>query len=201
MSEEETSSTRPPRNASERERDLKIEAEMYLKGKSQQEIAVKLNLSPATVSRDLKSLHEQWREARTIDMTTAKNAELARLDVLEASYWTAWENSLKTAHAQTEAISGPGSTVSLNSKRQQFGDPRFLNGVMACIQKRCEILGLNAPKQMDLRNNGKPMWAQFINATINLPPGAKSLEVGQQIQDAISVDPIDVESESAESTP
>ena len=37
-------------------------------------------------------------------------------------------------------------------KEEQIGDPRFLDGIMKCISKRCEILGLDAPKKAAFSN-------------------------------------------------
>ncbi len=160
--------TGQPRSESQKERDLRREADMYFRGKSQQEICAELELSPATVSRDLKSLQQEWRESRLYDMNAAKNKELARIDALERTYWEGWEKSLQMAHSTSEGISGPGSTVTLNSEREQFGDPRFLNGVMSCIEKRCAILGLNAPKEVVPGGPGQLTWAQFIGANITI---------------------------------
>jgi len=145
---------------------------MYLRMIPQYKIAEELNLSPATVSRDIRELHEEWKTSRLYDMNEAKRKELARIDVLERQYWEGWELSKQKAHSEADAIAGPGSTVTLHQKREQFGDPRYLNGIMSCINKRCEILGLNAPKSLEL-NPGKT-WAQFIgvqNNIMNLPPG------------------------------
>jgi hypothetical protein len=140
---------------------------MYLRGVMQGDIAKELQLSHATVSRDLALLQKEWQTARLYDMNEAKNKELARIDVLERTYWDGWERSKLDAEAETEAISSPGNTVLLHSSRGQNGDPRFLQGIMTCIERRCSILGIDAPKRADLTSGGEKMsWAKFVNARV-----------------------------------
>ena len=51
----------------------------------------------------------------------------------------------------TEAIEGKTPRRKASVKKEgQAGDPRFLDGVLKCVERRCSILGLDAPKQFKL---------------------------------------------------
>lgn len=128
---------KPARSKSEEEADRRNIAALYLRGDTQMEIAAKLRVSQATVSRDLVVIQEQWKIERVQDINEAKQRELSRVDNLEREYWQAWEAS----------------------KAKQVSDPRYLAGVMSCIDKRCAILGIEAPKRTDLTTNGKELGA------------------------------------------
>lgn len=130
-------------------------ASMYLRGRLQAEIAEELKISPATVSRDLKALQEEWRRSALIDIDTAKARELAKIDELECTYWVAWERSQEDAESETKKVvdSGDGKRYEAQTQRKgQAGDPRFLQGIQWCIERRCKILGADAPMQVDVSN-------------------------------------------------
>lgn len=113
-------------------RDRLRMSDLYLQGRLQADIASELGLSEATVSRDLKALHKEWLAGSRIGFSKAKARELAKIDRLEREYWEAWKRS---------RIEG------------QAGDPRFLAGIQWCIERRCKIMGIDAPTKMDLRIN------------------------------------------------
>ena len=113
------SGRRRPR--AQRMRDRRRIADLYLRGTLQCDIAAELELSESTVSRDLATLYKQWRVSALVDIGKAKAQELAKLDHLEATYWQAWQKSV--------------------------GDLRYLAGVQVCIDRRCKLLGLDAPEE------------------------------------------------------
>jgi transcriptional regulator with XRE-family HTH domain len=133
-------------------------ARRYLRGLSQQAIAADLNIGQATVSRDLKALQSAWQESALIDIDAAKARELARIDELERTYWAEWSESREarrieaTKKVQTEGnAEGEGGSTRAEAmirKEERLGDPRYLEGVRWCIQRRCDILGIDAPKKV-----------------------------------------------------
>ena len=124
-------------------------AEAYLPGVPQYQIAAQVGLSAAQVSRDLVVLHEQWltRAAATID--TAKAAELAKLDALERTYWQAWEASTQP-QKRTRTADRAGTKSAEVGSVTRDGNPAFLAGVLGCIDRRCKILGVDAPLNVNL---------------------------------------------------
>lgn len=126
-------------------------ADMYLHGKTQEEIAKEIGVSRVQITLDLKEIRVWWRERTSMDLDEHKAEELAKIDRLEAEYWKGWEDSrrpTKVSSAQaTTAGKHPGKTVT-NKEITSAGDPRFLTGVAQCIEQRCKILGLHAPTKL-----------------------------------------------------
>jgi hypothetical protein len=165
------------RTGPEREADLILEARMYLEGYSQREIADRIcdirhyNISAQQVSQDMKKVRNRWLDSQIKDFDQAKAHELSKIDNLEREYWEAWRGSLKIAteiysekeegsmNADAKAVTGvnspPGKPVYSKSKvkkkeTQTFGEPRYLEGIRWCIDKRCKIFGLDAPSRVSI---------------------------------------------------
>lgn len=137
------------RKPAEVERDRRNIARLYLQGMVQAEIAHELKISQPTVSREIKTLVTEWRQERVYDINEAKAKELAKLDVLEVEYWEAWRRSQGETEKTTSG-SMVGGSVRYSVTETQVGDPRFLDGVFKCIKGRCEILGVEAPKEVGI---------------------------------------------------
>lgn len=144
-----------------------IVAERYLRGAYMSQIADELEVDTATISRDLAELRKEWLERSINHIDQKKAIELAKLDQLELTYWDAWVRSQRDAESETMEQIGVakgadgqiiGDRVKKTKKREgQAGDPRFLDGVLKCIAKRCELLGLDAPKKTDITSKGGPV--------------------------------------------
>ena len=154
------------RSKSEIERDRRKIARLYLEGKIQGEIAEALNISQATVSRDLTFLQKEWTVARINDIDERKRIELAKLDNLELTYWEGWKRSQEAIKVETQKIQGsakpqkegeekrdstPEKLEKINRVETQVGDPRFLAGVQDCIKQRRELLGMDASKKVEVK--------------------------------------------------
>lgn len=139
------------RTKMQREKDLVLTAEMYLKGSTQMAIAKEIGVSQAQISLDLKELVGRWKDKAEMAINERKAEELAKVDQLEMEYWTAWAASCKPTKISTSqattAGANPGKTVS-KKEVTSAGDPRFLQGVAQCIEMRCRILGLHAPTKL-----------------------------------------------------
>jgi len=105
-----------------------------------------LGVGQTTVSRDIKALQDQWLESSLVDFTAAKATELAKIDNLERIYYDAWERSCEDAETTTKKAVEDGKKEATKTTKGQVGDPRFLNGVQWCIDKRCKIFGLDVIK-------------------------------------------------------
>lgn len=82
-----------PRSKIQRDQDLAIVAELRLKGYTQLQIADHLEVTQATVCRDLKTLEKQWRESALRDFDVDRVMTLKKLELAEKEYWAAWERS------------------------------------------------------------------------------------------------------------
>jgi transposase-like protein len=123
-----------------------IIAERYLRGDYQSAIARDLGISQQQVSYDLKAIRAQWLASSVRDFDAAKAQELARVDEVERAAWAGWTRSQKDKEIEFEE-EGPKGSRSGNRKEGQSGNPAFLQVILSCISKRCEILGLDAPKR------------------------------------------------------
>jgi hypothetical protein len=141
-------------------------AAAYLRGGTQADIAVELACDQATVSRDLKALRGEWMKSALIDINEAKARELAKIDTLELEYWTAWKRSQEDAESEITKMQGtppkandanpaPAKLETQKKREGQSGNPAFLRGVEWCINKRCEIIGVNAPTKQEIENKGQ----------------------------------------------
>lgn len=126
--------------------DRQTIAERYLRGEQQSEIARDLGISQQQVSYDLKAIRAAWLASAVRDFDTAKAQELAKIDTVEHEYWLAWERSQKDKEIEFDE-SGSKGFKSGKRREGQAGNPAFLAGILTCIERRCAILGLDAPKR------------------------------------------------------
>lgn len=115
-------------------------ANLYLQGYNQQTIADRCSCSVATVCLDLKALKGEWQKSAAADIDEKISLELAKLDRVEYEAWQAFAESKETS---TTSVTG----VSISNTA---GDARFLHIIQNCIDKRCKILGIDAPNKLQL---------------------------------------------------
>jgi hypothetical protein len=141
------------RSKSQRTRDRRRIAALYLKGWLQNDIAAEVGLSQGTISLDLKVLHKAWLQSSLVDIATAKGREIAKIDALEREYYRAWERSQKDAEIETQKATVAGKATRKEGTkvtRGQVGNPKFLQGVQWCIDRRVKIMGLDAPARLEV---------------------------------------------------
>lgn len=146
----------------ERESDLAKIAKLYFEGRTQADIAKELNITQQQVSYDLKTLQTRWVEAGKEFIDAAKGRELAKIDNLELEYWKAYRLSQKefrsvSAKRNREDIiknddgKRIGKITELTLKKEtRIGEAKYLSGVAWCIERRCKLLGLDAPTKTEL---------------------------------------------------
>lgn len=137
------------RSRAQIDRDRVEVARLYLQGKYQHEIAQILEVSQQQVSYDLKAVQQAWRDMPLAQLSELKAKELARIDTLERTYWEAWEKSQQPKETTSTAKEGEKLKVGKRSE-QRNGNPAFLKGVMECIDRRCKLLGLDAPVKSEV---------------------------------------------------
>jgi hypothetical protein len=131
-------------------RDRKKIAELYLKGWLQVDIAEAVGVDQSTVSRDIMALIEEWKADAKSDIDAFIAHELARISLLEDTYWQAWQRSTENKEVEaSKVIEGKdGQRMEAQTRSEgQAGDPRFLQGVQWCIERRCKLLGLDEPER------------------------------------------------------
>lgn len=133
-------------------------ARRYLQGQTQSEIADVFGVSQAQISKDLAAIRAAWLASAMRDFDAAKAQELAKIDTVEREYWLAWERSKKDKEISVQEggevdpqTRKPRIKKVVMRKEGQAGNPAFLAGVLTCIERRCAILGLDAPKRFVIR--------------------------------------------------
>lgn len=148
----------PKRSKIERQRDKEIIAELYIKGKRQSEIAEIIGVTQQQISFDLKSIQKDWLKNTAILLDEFKVKELAKLDQLEREAWEAWRRSIGKIETKTIIAKGlkqneegkiSSNLIDQNTRvEEKIGDPRFLDIVIRCVEKRCKLLGLDMPTKL-----------------------------------------------------
>lgn len=163
------------RQKHEIERDKQFITELYLKGHSCRSIALQLckhvgnekYLTYRTVSNDINKLLSEWEKDRIDDIHKQKVIELEKINKLERTYWMAWEKSIEDYEKKAKKVKGPlgkdrnGNPLNPTEQEMQttnminFGNPSYLAGIERCIERRCKILGIDAPQKVDITSKGK----------------------------------------------
>lgn len=125
-------------------------AERYLRGDYQTTIAQSLGVDTATISRDLKALRELWLTSAIRDFDAAKAQELAKIDEVERAAWSGWTRSQEDKEISFSEV-GVKGTRSGSRSEGQSGNAAFLTTILTCIERRCAILGLDAPKRFSIK--------------------------------------------------
>lgn len=147
----------PKRTADQILNDRRIIADRYLRGDHQADIARDLGLSQQQISYDLKIIRAEWLQSAIRNFDEAKAIELAKIDAVELEYWTAWKRSTEDKEITYSERSEKGSKEG-ERREGQSGNPAFLDGILKCIERRCKLLGLDAPEKKEITGkNGGPV--------------------------------------------
>ncbi len=188
-----TAQTGPKRTRIQREYDLKEISDLYLKGWIQADIRSHLaqtrdyEISQQTISNDIKALQKRWLESSLVSFDEAKAQEIEKINHLEMTYWAAYENS-KDPTVRRKTVKKVDGAVTEGTQEviADTGDPRFLQGVLNCIDRRIKLLGLDAPTKREVSGpGGAPI------ATVDM----SSLSEDQLKRLAAGEDPFDVVSD------
>lgn len=135
------------RDERERERDFVDLANWYMLGWTHYRMAEELTakyyaesnrlITRRQVTFDIAEIIKRWRDKAATQVDQRKAEELARIDRIEAEYWSAWERSKSTRTVITKS----GDEIEITPD----GDPRFLEGIKGCVDMRIRIFGLYAP--------------------------------------------------------
>jgi hypothetical protein len=156
------------RTPAQREADLVAISEMYLDCKTQEEIAAWLSanrpykLTRSQVAQDIGHLLVQWQKEANRNVKQRIASELRKLDRIERKASDEYERS-KADKVETELSKkagdpdGPAKPIRIK-KTTNTGDARYLEIQVRCIERRCKILGVDAPDRQELSGpNGGPI--------------------------------------------
>lgn len=149
----------PARTKKQREYDLAEISNLYLQGWIQAAIADHIaksrpyKITQQTISRDLKTIQERWQASAIRSFDEARARELAAIDNLERVAWEAYQ-------------------------AKEPPDPRFLDRVSWCIDRRVKLLGLDAPTKNEIsgKDGGPIIISELTDEQL------KRLAAGEDIQ-------------------
>lgn len=125
------------------EADRHTTASLYLQRWTQQQIANHLGLSRQQITYDLKVIQDRWKHDTAMDLDALKIEQLAKIDEVERQHWLSWEKSCQDKEVTYTERDATGQTRASVRREKQAGDPRFLDGILKCIERRCRLLGLD----------------------------------------------------------
>ena len=160
------------RTPEQREADLAVIEEMLGKHKRYTEIAAFItsirpySLSAVQVGLDAQRLTKRFLKAYVGPLADRKVMELKNLEKLEREAFDAWERSKEdqvgmslTTFPKGEDGSSAGDKkgggVKTNTRKRRDGDPRFLETLLKIHERRCRLLGLDAPIKLDVEVEGE----------------------------------------------
>lgn len=171
----------PVRTKFQIEKDREQIAKWYLQGWTQAKIAEELGLSRTQITYDLRVIQKQWVKNTTFALDEYKGKELAKIDVVESEAWEAWEKSKEQYKRQYESFKGIKKITDENGidkiqpqyvdksieTENQYGNSKYLELVMKCIERRCKMLGIDAPSKFE--HTGKDGVQLETKIVVNLP--------------------------------
>ena len=130
--------------------------------KTNREIAEELGLSPSTVHQYQKKVREGWLERMHGTYDELRARELHEIDEVQRKAEEAYEASKgrkKRTATRSSFVGGDkdGQNRTLKAQEQNVvqlekpeGDPRFLDIIMKCIDRRIKLMGLDEPTKFQI---------------------------------------------------
>ncbi len=147
-------------------------SKLYLEGWPQYKIADEVKVSQSQISRDLKYLSQQWQQSSMINIDRIKARELAKIDELERRYYEGWNRSIQVQKVkkEREMASGDGKITRETSieRKKLVGDYHFLDGILKCIHRRSELLGLDMPSKQSIDISMEKILEQAPGEVVDL---------------------------------
>jgi len=107
-------------------------------------------------------IHALEEAKKQVDKTATYGliSELEKLDRLEHQYWQAWEKSIgKTSKKKVRQRGNMKNDAQVElEESEQNGEVAFLNGIKACIELRCKMMGY-ITSNIDIKSAGKELAA------------------------------------------
>jgi hypothetical protein len=128
----------------------------------------------------MAELFRDWREKWTACADELMCQELARISEVESEAWKAWEKSKQTKSVTTkervEQKGWQGTAKVKITTEEPAGDPRFMQLVLECVEKRARLLGLlevnkrvSAPAIEDVNEQAMRLLESLDSVVATLP--------------------------------
>lgn len=132
----------------QRLKDREQIAGLLLRSHTLVRIAEITGLSYKTIQREVRVLEAEWRDAASADIAEVQVRELRRLEQIESEAWAEWERSKQDYEKRVSQSGGEGGGYDKTETGGRLGDPRYLQAALAAHERRCKLLGLDAPQKI-----------------------------------------------------
>jgi DNA-binding Lrp family transcriptional regulator len=151
----------PHRSPLEREEHLEVIAKMDRRGYSQRRIAEMLGISQRQVGEDLKKLKKVYIESQIKERHEYVTEKLEQYREIREEAWLAWERSkedflrIQETHEQDpsaeDATHAPYIYKTVRTREGRLPANEYIRTVMSCLEAERDLLGLDAPKKLDMK--------------------------------------------------
>ena len=160
-----------PKGKMSRLQQMAQAADLYCRGFEGDAAAKQMGCSPRKFWKMIEDVRKHWRESRIRDFDAHLEEELAKIDHLERTAWEEYERSRGDSERKRVRRRGKahaGQPPSLDDVEMvqitegRLGDPRYLQQVAWCINKRCELLSLDPAKRVHVTGSAGNMTLQDL---------------------------------------
>lgn len=157
----------PRRTVNQIRADRILLTDLMVRGLTLEQMADKLaemrgyRLHFSTINREVRAITDDYKARNDDLLDRHRQRQLMRLDAQEQEAWRAWEKSKEDAITkQGERSSGQPGQNGANGTREKsvvrqsgrVGNAEFLRVMLAIAERRCKLLGLDAPAKNVLMN-------------------------------------------------
>ena len=130
-------------------------AELALQGWQAEAIAKDVQVTIATVGKDLERIEESWLESALRDFDRLRGIQAAKLDEIERCAWEEFRRSREVGQKRTKRkrkTTGGKLPTEVDEATvidtERVGDPRFLHLALEAIADRRKLFGLDKPTKV-----------------------------------------------------
>ena len=126
-------------------------AQLYLRGKTQEQIAAELGIDRSTVSRDIKKVEQWLRDDSVENLHEERRRAMAEVIILKETYWDGYESSQKPKERSKAVKTKNGQSGVERAEKQtetRVGETKYLDGVLRARQELNKLMGLYAPQMI-----------------------------------------------------
>ncbi len=161
------------RSQAQKEADMELIARERTRGRSLLDIVSMIRaditrpyeLSLSQVRADYLKVVAMWRENAQDYVQAGKARIVAELDAVIVEAWDSFEKSkaertLRRVKRKSGVTGDAGGTEQTVQTEVQNGDPRFLEVITNCVDKKAKVLGVIAPTKVTMTDpSGRPLTA------------------------------------------
>jgi hypothetical protein len=121
------------------------------------DIAIKLKVSPATITGDCKIIYQEIKDEVKKNAIDLKAIELRTIEEAMREAWAAWHRStkIKRVHKNRETEDPEKGLITMKeeTKEKLVGNPRYLEVIATLSKNRQELLGIKTPEEIRLKDD------------------------------------------------